>query len=61
MLKTAAQSVYFATAIMWVLMLYPVMYLLFTGDYSGPQNFYGLQEDDRLVDVVFTVREMFIR
>ena len=38
----------------------PLLYTLFTGDFPGSTAFYGLQEDDQIVDRIFTVREFFI-
>lgn len=55
-----SRATYFTTIIVWILCVYPIAYLLVTGDYSGPQNFYGLQEDDDLVAVVINVRDTLL-
>lgn len=39
----------------------PFLHILFTGDFAGAANTYGLQEDSEIVDFVFTVREFFTK
>lgn len=44
-----------------ILLAYPVLHLLVTGDFIGSDNFYGLQEDSTAVDILLTFREYFTK
>lgn len=52
-----ARTTYFATVTAWIAILLPFTYVLMTGDFPGPVGFYGLTEDDQLVDFIFDLRE----
>jgi len=44
-----------------ILLAFPALYLLVTGDFIGSSNFYGIQEDSTVIDALFNIRETFIK
>jgi len=42
-----------------VLITFPALWLLATGDFIGSDNFYGIQEDSTVIDFLFNLRELF--
>lgn len=55
--KVAATTTVMILAIVFT----PVAYLLISGDFPGMQMFYGLEEDSMIVDLLFQMRDMFMR
>lgn len=53
-----------ATAFLFILFgwfVFPLTYVLFTGDFPGASVFYGLQEDHEFVGMIFDVRQFFTK
>jgi hypothetical protein len=55
-MNTLARATYYATIVTWIALCLPVVWALMTGDYPGASWFYGLQEDDEFVSLVFDIR-----
>lgn len=39
---------------------FPLLYMIFTGDFPGAAVFYGVQEDHEFVNTVLSIREFFV-
>jgi hypothetical protein len=58
--STKAEALVLIAGLLWGiaigLSLFPVLYVLLTGDFPGAQVFYGLQEDHWLVALLLAIR-----